>query len=44
MPETAVREAWVAFPDTAAVAERFEVSALAAQWRLYSFGLAGRPA
>jgi hypothetical protein len=44
MPEEAVREAWAAFPDPAEVAERFEVSALAAQWRLYSFGLAGRPA
>ena len=44
MPESAVREAWAAFPDTSAVADRFEVSALAAQWRLYSFGLAERPA
>jgi hypothetical protein len=44
MPEAAVREAWGAFPDAAEVAERFEVSALAAQWRLYSFGLAARPA
>jgi hypothetical protein len=39
-----VREAWAAFPDPAKVAARFEVSALAAQWRLYSFGLAERPA
>ncbi len=44
MPEPAVREAWAAFPDTAEVAVRFDVSALAAQWRLYSFGLAERPA
>jgi hypothetical protein len=44
MPEAAVREAWAAFPDPAKVAARFEVSALAAQWRLYSFGLAERPA
>jgi hypothetical protein len=43
MPEAAVREAWAAFPDTAEVAVRFDVSALAAQWRLYSFGLAERP-
>ena len=39
MPEAAVREAWAATSDAAEVAERFEVSALAAQWRLYSFGL-----
>ena len=44
MPEAAVREAWAAVPDAAEVAARFEVSALAAQWRLYSFGLAERPA
>lgn len=44
MPEAAVREAWAAFRYTAEVAARFEVSALAAQWRLYSFGLAERPA
>jgi hypothetical protein len=43
MPERAVREAWAAFPDPGEVAERFEVSALAAQWRLYSFGLTERP-
>ena len=43
MPEVAVREAWAAFPDAGEVAERFEGSALAAQWRLYSFGLTGRP-
>jgi len=43
MPEAAVREAWAAFPDTAGLAERFGVSGLAAQWRLYSFGLAERP-
>jgi len=34
-----VRTAWAALRDPAAMAERFEVSALAAQWRLYSFGL-----
>ena len=44
MPEAAVREAWAALSDAAEVAARFEVSALAAQWRLYSFGLAERPA
>ena len=43
MPEAAVREAWAAFPSQAEVAARFDVSALAAQWRLYSFGLAERP-
>jgi hypothetical protein len=43
MPEQAVREAWAALPDAAEVAARFEVSALAAQWRLYSFELAERP-
>ena len=44
MPEAAVREVWAALPDAAEVAARFEVSALAAQWRLYSFGLAEKPA
>lgn len=44
MPEQAVRDAWVAFPDASAVADRLDVSALAAQWRLYSFGLGNRPA
>lgn len=39
MPEAAVREAWAAFPDAAYVASKFDVSAMAAQWRLYSFGL-----
>jgi Zn-dependent peptidase ImmA (M78 family) len=43
MPEAAVREAWAALPDPAALADRFEVSALAAQWRLYSFGLVPDP-
>ena len=43
MPEAAVREAWAAFRDPSEVAARFEVSALAAQWRLYSFGLIARP-
>jgi hypothetical protein len=44
MPEAAVREVWAALSDLAEVAQRFEVSALAAQWRLYSFELAARPA
>ncbi|MCZ7588246.1 MAG: ImmA/IrrE family metallo-endopeptidase [Gaiella sp.] len=43
MPEAAVRQAWAAFLDPSGVAATFEVSALAAQWRLYSFGLAERP-
>ena len=43
MPEPAVRDAWAAFPDPARVAGAFGVSALAAQWRLYSFGLVPRP-
>jgi Zn-dependent peptidase ImmA (M78 family) len=43
MPEPAVREAWAAFTDRDALAERFGVSALAAQWRLYSFGLSAKP-
>lgn len=44
MPEAAVREAWATFPDAQGLAFRFGVSALAAQWRLYSFGLASKPA
>jgi len=43
MPEAAVRQAWAALPDPSEVAKRFEVSALAAQWRLYSFGLITDP-
>ena len=43
MPEPAVREAWAAVPDRDRLAERFGVSALAAQWRLYSFGLSAKP-
>jgi hypothetical protein len=43
MPVAAVRKAWAAFPDAAEVAARFEVSALAAQWRSHSFGLTERP-
>jgi len=39
MPEAAVREAWAALRDSNALAYRFRVSALAAQWRLFSFGL-----
>jgi hypothetical protein len=44
MPEGALRDAWSAFPDASEVASRLGVSALAAQWRLYSFGLAPKPA
>jgi hypothetical protein len=44
MPEAAVREAWASFSDASKVASRFAVSSLAAQWRLYSFGLLPRPA
>lgn len=44
MPEAAVRYVWAAFPETSEFAARFGVSALAAQWRLYSFGLALKPA
>ena len=43
MPEAAVREAWAAVPDLAGVAAKFDVSALAAHWRLYSFGLMRDP-
>jgi uncharacterized protein DUF955 len=43
MPEAAVRETWAAVPDAAEVAARFEVSPLAAEWRLYSFGLLAEP-
>jgi hypothetical protein len=39
MPEGAVRGAWAAMPDVADVASKLGVSAMAAQWRLYSFGL-----
>ena len=38
-PEAAVREAWAVLPDRDELASRFGVSALAAQWRIYSFGL-----
>lgn len=44
LPEAAVRQAWAASRDAEELASRFDVSVLAAQWRLYSFGLAGRPA
>jgi hypothetical protein len=44
IPEAAVRAAWAALPDATEVAARFGVSSLAAQWRLYSFGLASKPA
>ena len=39
MPEAAVREAWAELRAPGELAERFEVSLLAALWRLYSFGL-----
>ena len=42
MPEEAVREAWASNADVEAVAERFAVSRLSAQWRLYGFGLVGQ--
>jgi Zn-dependent peptidase ImmA (M78 family) len=44
MPESAVREGWATLSDLTKVAARSEVSVLAAQWRLYSFGLAKQPA
>ncbi len=44
MPEVAVRTAWAAFPDRDELASQFQVSRLAAHWRLYSFGLAEKPA
>ena len=44
MPEAAVREAWAELRDAEELAGRFGVSLLAALWRLYSFGLAARPA
>ena len=43
MPEQAVRATWAEAPEVASVAERFRVSPLAAQWRLYGFGLADAP-
>ena len=39
MPEAAVREAWARLRAPGELAARFEVSLLAALWRLYSFGL-----
>lgn len=39
MPEGAVRGAWAALPDVAELASKLGVSVMAAQWRLYSFGL-----
>jgi len=35
---------WAELRDAEELAGRFEVSLLAALWRLYSFGLAARPA
>jgi Zn-dependent peptidase ImmA (M78 family) len=44
MPEDAVRRAWATLDNANGLAESFGVSGLAAQWRLYSFGLtAERP-
>ena len=43
MPEAAVREACGSAEYAAEVAARFEVSPLAAEWRLYSFGLLVEP-
>jgi Zn-dependent peptidase ImmA (M78 family) len=43
MPEEAVRDVWSALRNAPGLAEHFGVSALAAQWRLYSFGLAFKP-
>jgi Zn-dependent peptidase ImmA (M78 family) len=44
MPEEPMRAAWAASEDPSAVAEHFGVSPLAAQWRLFGFGLTGAPA
>ena len=44
MPEEWVRSEWSASMNVAAVAARFGVSPLAAQWRLYGFELADAPA
>lgn len=43
MPEPAVRRVWIATPDVAACAARFDVSPSAMHWRLYSFGLIPDP-
>ena len=43
MPEVVVRDVWTAFSDVSVVGARLDVSALAASWRLFSFGLAARP-
>lgn len=39
MPEEAVHNEWARRPAVEGIAERFGVSRLAAQWRLYGFGL-----
>jgi Zn-dependent peptidase ImmA (M78 family) len=44
MPEAAVRKEWSRSPSVTAVADVFAVSPVAAQWRLYSFGLSTAPA
>jgi Zn-dependent peptidase ImmA (M78 family) len=43
MPEPEVRAAFAEQQDISSAAARFGVSALAMQWRLYSFSLADRP-
>jgi hypothetical protein len=43
-PEDAVRQECAALLPQAEMAARFEVSVPGPQWRLYSFGLAERPA
>ena len=43
MPVAAERQAWAEVADAGEVAARFEVSTLAAQWRLHSFGSAEKP-
>ena len=42
MPEQALRLAWLDYPQVEALATRFDVSATAMHWRLYSFGLMER--
>jgi hypothetical protein len=44
MPEPAVRKAWDELENATACAVLFDVSPTAMQWRLYGFGLTGKPA
>jgi hypothetical protein len=44
MPEAAVRKEWTRSPSVTDLAQVFAVSAVAAQWRLYSFRLVTAPA